>query len=481
MKRLVLLLILAGVLSPAPAAVHHVTPVGPKGASADAITAAVDAAADGDVILVAPGTYTGRVRLRRQFGTPVTLRSEVPYQARLRGDAGAALIAFTARNVIVEGFDIAHTPGNSGGLVVQIQDLLGDVNGSDDGTDPVVGGIVLRNNVIHDSTNNDLLKINNGAEGILVEGNLFYDQAGSDEHIDTNSIVDVTIQDNVFFNTRDAGTSSFIVIKDSNGDDDTVLGARDVVVRRNVFLNWQGNDGQGFVRVGEDGTPNFEAEDVLVENNLFLGNATDLMRAPFTVQGSRDVIFRNNTLSGDMPARSFGGRFLAVGANRPNEALVLTGNIYSDPTGTLGSEAFNGVDLFDAPAGDTSSATLSGNLYFNGGNPIPSDAGQAVRFADDPAPTVGDPLLPALTGVVLPTWDGNQFADGSASIRAAFVTLVEAFGVPGADSPALDAADPVLAATDDILGRPRGNRPDLGAWEQPESEDIVFADGFEAR
>ena len=60
--------------------------------------------------------------------------------------------------------------------------------------------IIIRNNIFHDSYNNDLLKINNVCDNILVEGNLFYNQSGSDEHIDVNGVTNVTIQDNIFFN-----------------------------------------------------------------------------------------------------------------------------------------------------------------------------------------------------------------------------------------------------------------------------------------
>ena len=63
------------------------------------ITQAVDNALDGATIIVRPGTYNGRVRLRREFGSRVVVRSETPYAALLRHDDGAALIAFTARNI----------------------------------------------------------------------------------------------------------------------------------------------------------------------------------------------------------------------------------------------------------------------------------------------------------------------------------------------------------------------------------------------
>ena len=444
------------------------------------VTRAVDNAAGGDEIVVRPGVYYGRQRLRRQFDTPVHVRSEVPYAAKLRHDAGAALISFYGRNIVVEGFDIAHASGNTGGLVIQVQDLRGDVAGSAGGTDPVVSGIEFRNNIIHSSTNNDLLKINNGAENIVVEGNLFFNQAGSDEHIDVNSVVGVTVQDNVFFNTSARpDTSSFVVVKDSNGSSDAVLGTRDVTIRRNVFLNWYGSGGQSFVRVGEDGTSNFEAVDVLVENNLMLGNSPDLMRTPFTVQGARDVEFRNNTVVGDMPSRSFAARLFAGGSNPASEDLRFFNNVWSDPTGTMGSEAYTGVDLFDSPPGDIASIVLDNNLYYNGGGTIPQDPTQSVTIADDANARIGDPQLPDSAGVVVPVWNGTAFADGSSSIRDVFVNLVEAHAVPAPGSPIVDAADPATSAADDILGLARGLAPDLGAFETGSDTDLLFANSFE--
>lgn len=441
------------------------------------ITHAVDEAPDGALILVEAGTYSGRVRLGRSFASGVTVRSQVPYQARLRHDS-TVITAFEAQGVTVEGFDIAHDGPGAGGLVIQIQDLIA-------GPD-FTRRITLRDNVIHDSFNNDLLKINFGAGEIQVLGNLFYNQSGSDEHIDVNSVSDVLIEGNVFFNDFEGSgrangndTSSYIVIKDSDGTDGRLTGSERITVRRNVFLHWQGSTGSNFVLIGEDGNPFFEARDVLVENNLMLGDSPDVMRAAFGVKGGRDVTFRHNTVVGDLPSLAYAFRLNTEGANPANENVVLRQNIWSDPTGTMGAENPSRPDDFsDTPPGETASFTLHRNVYWNGPEPVPVDGGELINVTDDLERLEEDPELPAATGVTLPRWvpGTGLFADGSASILVVFETLATTFGVPDPSSPAVDAGDPAHAPADDLLGRPRDAQPDLGAVELP----AIFTDGFES-
>lgn len=440
------------------------------------ITYALDRVPDGSLILVRPGLYTGRVRIRGNFAQGVTVRSEVPYQARLRAAETVLTIyndAASIEGISIEGFDIAHSGAGAGALVVQIQD----------GFNTETRGITLRDNILHDSFNNDILKINNGASAIRVVGNMFYNQQGSDEHIDINSVDDVVVEDNVFFNNFAASgrsnpndTASYIVVKDSNGSSDEYLGASNVTIRRNVFLNWEGSIGSGFILYGEDGTANFEAYDGLVENNLLIGNSANTMRAPLGVKGSRDIVFRHNTIVGDLPANAYGTRINREGSNPPIEAIRFVHNVFADLQGTM-------QDFSDTLPADLSTlrpSSLQRNAYWNGGIALPFDGTDVLNIAGDAQRVEADPRLPAQAGLATPHWlpAQNQFNGGHASIRAAFLALVEAYARPAAGSSLLDAATPGADVPDsDIRGLSRpAQGADLGAYELLGN---IFANGFE--
>ena len=417
---------------------------------------------DGCTVLFASGTYEGSNNLKRRFANTTTFRSVEDYGAVLEND-GSVVDIDGGRNILLQGFELRHTgPDTPGSDYVAIVDRRDDTWSE---------RITFRNNVFHDSYGDDLLKIHNGVKFATVEGNVFYNQGKDEQHIDVNSVTDVVVQDNIFFNDfaasgrdEDSPAKHFIVVKDSNEDDDGLEGSQRITIRRNVFLNWQGGS-EAFVKLGNDGKPYHEAVNVLVENNLVIGNSAIPADAAFGVRGARDITVNNNTVVGDLPAKSFAYRIHLAGENPRNENIRFTNNIWSDPTGTMGSDGDGSDNEFsDGDPSDVSGLVNDHNLYWNGRSAVPP--GKVTSpLQDDADAVVGDPKLATdQSDVELPYWTDGHFPSGSTTIRQEFTRLSEAYGAIPPDSPAVDAADPESAAADDILGRQR-TTPDIGAYE----------------
>ena len=408
------------------------------------------------------GDYSGGNSLNRRFSTLTTFKSIHPYRAVLKND-GIALSISGGKNITFEGFVFSHTGPGASALVVAV----------DQGKKGWAEYITFRNNIFHDSYNNDLLKIYNGSRFITIEGNVFYNQQGSDQHIDVNSVTDVTIQDNIFFNDfagsgriNERNTKGFIVIKDSNGESDGLLGSKNVTVRRNTFLNWEGGEGETLIQVGNDGKAYYEADTVRIENNLFIGNSSNPAGAVLGVSGVRNVWFVNNTVTGDLPSMSYAFRVDQKGSNPQNQNIYFYNNIWSDPTGTMGADlSGEGSKFSGGEPSQVSNLILDNNLYWNGPKEIPPGK-VASPLVDDARRMVANPLLNTdHTAIVLPRWAGTAFLSGNLSIRQEFVRLVELYGKIPVYSPAVGEADPIYAPPDDILSRPRSASPDLGAYE----------------
>jgi hypothetical protein len=401
-----------------------------------------------------PGVYEGGNRINRRFTTPTTFRSLEPYRAELQ-NSGVVLSISGGKNIILDGFNLHQSGPDSDALVIYVDHS--DKGWSED--------IVLRNNIIHDSYNNDLMKIYDGVQRMTVQNNIIYNQGPPDEQMDVNGVTDVVIQDNIFFNCYECSnrintneSKQYIVIKDSNEVNEPV-GSQRITVRRNIFLNWQGQNDETIIQVGLDGKPYHEAIGVRVENNLIVGNSPNHVGEPFGVRGAKDVEFVNNTVVGDLPSDGYAAWVTIIPLkNKLNENISFRNNIWSDPTGTMGNFA-DGYRL------STINLVLDNNLYWNGGNPIPP--GELFSpLVDDRHRIIGQPYLNEnYTDLVLPYWTGTSINGGSTSIREEFIRLVNLYGAIPPNSAAVNKADPSYAPTDDILGRTRSGTPDLGAFE----------------
>jgi hypothetical protein len=425
---------------------------------------------DGGTIIVLDGTYAGTQVVTGHHLKPVFIRAENPYRARLvsSGKRHRVLEIYDADNFIINGFEIAGMPGGADEYLVHI--------GS-----PKARRITLKNCIVHDGYNNDLVKIDDSARMIAIQGNVFYNQPdGGDEHLAIDSVANVAVEDNIFFNdfagssreNRNA-TGPYVLIKNSGDQFATMK----IVVRRNVFLNWEGLPDQPMLLVGEDGKAFLEAEDVTIENNLFLLNSrgsgagkAGVRRAAlatgagaFGVKGARRIVFRANTVSGDSPHGTFEyeARINREGKNPVNEDIAFYNNVWSSPSGTM-------VPFSAGRPEETKGAVLKRNLYWNGGPPGPRDGGVLEPVYDQQAVNA-DPRLGPPRNLVLPRWDtaGEKFLSGSKTIRQEFERLVNLYGAPRKGSPAIDAADPENTPADDILGRKRAGsgKPDLGCFE----------------
>lgn len=409
--------------------------------------AAAEKAPDGSTVIVRDGVYTTPSYIKRQFSNFVVFRAEHPYKAVLKASGAVTLYIYNGAYMEFTNFEITRgDPGSTYPLAIHIERSR---------------NIILRDNIIHDSYSNDLMKVNTSAREILIIGNVFYNAYGPEgQHIDVNGCAGVYIRDNIFFadyegsgQTDAKDGAGFIVVKNSADEPES----RRTRITNNIFLHFQGGPGKTFVLFGEDGRPVYEAQDAIVENNLMLGNNVDQMRSAFGVKGAKDIIFRNNTVAGDLPSNSFAMRLNDEGQNPPNQNIQFYNNIWSDPTGTMSW-------LVEADPAQNTGITLRNNIYWNAGKAIPAQAA-IVNFASDGAGLMADPKLADQADLVLPRWNGSSFLSGLATVRQEFERLARIYGSPGTDSAVLGKAEAANAPATDILDRTRSLQPDPGATE----------------
>jgi MYXO-CTERM domain-containing protein len=302
---------------------------------------------------------------------------------------------------------------------------------------------------------------------VVVEGNVIYDPAnsGGSDLIDSVRPGELDIIGNIFWGNPSGDQSqSFITIKRESPVQGTPRSPR-YRIRRNIFLNYGGATDQAFIQLGEDGTVEPEIVDCLIENNLFIGNSPAQMAAPMQFKGPRQVRVQFNTVVGDQPSGAYGFRVGTEGDNPTIRDIWINNNIFSDPTGSMGTRLFNAYGDVDL-----GTVELLHNLYWNGGSALPT--GGDIPISADTEALEADPGLETdQSGLVLPRWDPTTgtFDSGTTSIDEEFLRLVEAYGALPAGSPAIDAASGE-APPDDIRGLARDTSADLGAYEHGASD-----------
>ena len=413
-------------------------------------------AAGDATIWVAPGVYDDRVEVQTEFASQVRLVSSSPYRARLTHSQNPVVRVLSER-LCVSGFEIVGQPtsNNGGNGVVYFQKAHRSV---------------LENSVVHDDydPDGDLVRVLR-SDDVVLAGNMFYNAGSNESWIDINGGSQRTIvEDNFFFddyagsgrNIPSPRPAMGIVIKTSNTETAVTAGT---IIRRNIFTHRENQRPySGLIQAGsgnENGRPGAHAANVTIENNLFhMQSSAGEEHQPIRVQGADGVKIIGNTIVGDMMQDEYLARATWDDpSDFPANNVEWRGNIFSSPDGAMSDR------LINSELTETTGGIIDTNLYYNGGSTIPTNTNDRFDITQDANAVQADPAIPQLP-VTLPRWNGNDFAGGHTTIRAAFIDYITTHATPAPTSPAANIGYP-NAPSHDILGNPRTGTPDLGAIE----------------
>jgi hypothetical protein len=255
-----------------------------SGRTSAVLRAAAGRARAGDRIRLAPGDYEGGVHLAGLRGTtarPVVIEPLDPKRPpRFRG-GGSGLHLTDPSHVEVRGLVLEGATGNG-------------VNVDDGGSpDTPAEGVVLADLVVRDvgpEGNCDGIKMS-GVVGFRVERCVVERWGSGGSAIDFVGCRDGVVDGNTFRHREDATRATGVQAKGAS---------RDILVRRNRFehaggraVNAGGSTGLAFFRppLAEWKGPRYEARDIRVEGNTFVGS-----QAAIAFVGVDGATFRFNTV-----------------------------------------------------------------------------------------------------------------------------------------------------------------------------------------
>lgn len=420
---------------------------------------------DGSTLVVKDGLYVGTQSIGRAFTQTAFIEAENPYAARFRSPETntRALQCYSASNVHLSGLEFFGSGSTGSEYVMHV-------------STPAAYNLTFENCIIHDSYSNDLVKVNNQAHDITFRGCLVYNAdaaTGSYQLFDINTVKDITLDGNIFLmdlegsgRENNDANGAFIVVKNSS---DTLTDYTErITISGNVFHNYQGKADQSYVLIGEDGKPFFEAQDVLVENNLLLFDPDSYMMGAFMVKGgAKDVTFRANTVVGQIKygGGAYGMQAIKIGSNPDMENIAFYNNIFSDSAGRIS-------DFSDGDPNSIQGLEFLSNVYYNGGQELHESDGSRLfdPATDDPAGVFEYPGVPNPGDLTIARWDPKSasFLSGETTIESEFRRLVETYAKLPRGSVAIDAAAPEHMPATDILGRPWVGQPNIGAYQMEE-------------
>jgi len=320
------------------------------------IQSAINAAVNGDVIVVSPGIYRENLTLS---GQSLTLASEF-YTTQ-----DAARISQT----VLDGSGAAViTVGSSAGSETRIIGFT--IQNGADGISAAGKLHILHNRIIG---NGDGIDYESGGGGIC-RSNVF--ENNSDDGIDLDGAVPVTIEDNTIRNNGNDGIE--IRLHDYSGP------TLDILIRNNVIA---GNREDGIQLIDHPGASN---RYFLIERNLFAGNAMaglGLMDNGETVEDYRaasitdPIHLFNNTFTGNNHAVTGGDNLVALNNLFVGSSGIGIKGVDADSIAAYNLFWNNGTHSLasniDAPTTKYSNPLLDVNHRLQSGSPA-IDAGTAL-------------------------------------------------------------------------------------------------------
>jgi len=295
------------------------------------IQAGLDAAADGDTVLVADGLWQGPDNRDLNFqGKSITLQS---------ANGPANCIIDAEGNLDYPRRCVWFSHGEGRGSVLRGFTLTGGYGGNYGGAIVVHSeSPTITGNIFSDNHGNDGSAIGCVGGSPLIEKNIFYD--------------------NGYFSMSDGGALYFVMASP--------------VIRDNLFLE--------NINYGEAGAGYFEGGAPLIEGNRFIGNASENILREFHVGGA--LVLRDlgpdTVIRGNLFRENRAGEGGAIYCN--NASPKISGNVFKNNTANNEGGAIRCIG---------SSAEITGNR-FSGNTAI---WGGAVSCTDDSTPVITGCLL----------------------------------------------------------------------------------------